>query len=175
MDLNEAMKQLILGKCVGRYSVPGLKLKIVDKKECPGLSDEELKKLGGTAVVDISIVTEDGMNTKCDGDFYEGVYSFRITYDEMKADDYYIYSDTENLTTEQAYIAVREGKKVYNDYLWPGGFYLAKYKDENGKEEPALYYPDGECTRQLVYSNSDSPWWKPNTYEEFENHYYIKE
>lgn len=159
MNLDEAMKQLLLGKCVGRYTVPGMKLKIVSKEECPGLSDEELDKLKGTAIVDLSLINED-----------KKVGSWKITYSEMNAEDYYIYSDTENLTSEKAYEEIMKGNKVYNDILWPGGFYLAKYKDENGEEGPALFYPDG----QIVYLYS-TPWWVPKDYIEFENHYYIKE
>lgn len=171
MNINEAMKQLILGKCVGRYTVPGMKLKVVTKKECPGLSDKELNKLAGTAVVDISIVTEDGMNTQCDGEFFPGVYSFKVTYSEMNAEDYYVYSDTENLTTEQAYSLAMEGKKVYNDLVFPKDFYLSIHEDKDGDKRPALYYPTG----QIVYAEDGSPWWTPINSMEFENHYYVKE
>ena len=47
MILDEAIKHLLLGRCVGRYTVPGMKLKLVSKDEVPGLRDEDLDKLKG--------------------------------------------------------------------------------------------------------------------------------
>ena len=76
MILDEAMKHLLLGRCVGRYTVPGMKLKLVSKDEVPGLRDEDLDKLKGynlteeekrnikgTAIVDLNYVSEDGLRT----------------------------------------------------------------------------------------------------------------
>lgn len=193
MILDEAMKHLLLGRCVGRYTVPGMKLKLVSKDEVPGLRDEDLDKLKGynlteeekrnikgTAIVDLNYVSEDGLRTitsDSDGNsdiLLDYVRTWQITYSEMNAEDYYVYSETENLTTEQVYVEVMNGNKVYNDTLWPGGFYLAKYRDEDGEDGPALFYPDGELTGQIVVSDMGIPWWQPMTDEEFENRYYIK-
>lgn len=192
MNLDQAMKYLLLGECVGRYTVPKMKLKIVSKDEVPGLRDEDLDKLKGynlseedkekikgTAIVDLSIISKDKLKTASINDYGEEeilvdyVLPWQITYSEMNADDYYVYSDTENLTTEQTYEKVMEGYKVYNDKLWPGGFYLGLYVDErDGEKGPALFYPDG----QVVFTDAyNSPFWQPITDEEFENHYYIKE
>ena len=44
MNLNEAMQNLILGKEVGRYKYPEMRLKIVDPKDYETLSKEYIER-----------------------------------------------------------------------------------------------------------------------------------
>ena len=174
MNLDEAMKQLCLGKCVGRYSIKDLKLKVVSKEEAPGLKQDILDKLGGTAIVDISLLSEDGMRMVADNKtVLNYVIPWSITWDEINAEDYYVYSDTKNLTVETVFkLVMQDNKKVYNDYLWDKEIFLGRYTDENGKSGPALFFEDGELAS---YESRVYPFWEPECDEEFENRYYIKE
>jgi len=164
MNLNEAMHELILGNEVGRHKYPKMRLKIVDPKEYRTLNEENVEKIGDTVILDLGHI-EDNRFTVYGDIKEEKIYTWEISIDEINADDFYVYEEGKNLTSEDAYKEIVKGRKVYNDTIFKDGFYLSMYNNS-----PALFGGDGD-----VFINSDgSTEWFPESDEEFDNYYYIK-
>jgi len=163
MNLNEAMGELMLGKEVGRHKDPKMRLKIVDPKEYENLDEESIRKLGYTVILDLGYI-EDNKFTVYDGIKEEKIYTWEISIDDISADDFYVYEEGRNLTSEEAYEQIINGKKVYNDEIFEDGVYLSLYD-----YSPALFDKDG----RVLINKDDSTKWFPETDEEFENRYYI--
>ena len=163
MNLNEAMGELMLGKEVGRHKDPKMRLKIVDPKEYENLDEESIRKLGDTVILDLGYI-EGNKFTVYDGIKEEKIYTWEISIDDISADDFYVYEEGRNLTSEEAYEQIINGKKVYNDEIFEDGVYLSLYD-----YSPALFDKDG---RVLINKDGSTKWF-PETDEEFENRYYI--
>lgn len=164
MNLNEAMNELMLGKEVGRHKYPNMKLKIVDPKEYKTLNEDTVKKIGDTVILDLESIEDNRFTVY--GDFKEEkIYTWEISIDEIDADDFYVYEEGKNLSSEDAYKEMVKGRNVYNDTIFEEGFYLSIYNNS-----PALFDKDGN-----VLLNSDgSTKWLPESDEEFDNYYYVK-
>lgn len=164
MNLNEAMQNLILGKEVERYKYPEMRLKIVDPKDYETLSKEYIEKIGDTVILDLGHI-EDNRYTVYDGIKEEKIYTWEVTIDDINSDDFYVYEEGKNLTSEEAYYEIAHGNKVYNDEIFKEGFYLAMYHDS-----PALFDKEGN----VVTNNDGDTKWVPRTDKDFDNNYYVK-
>lgn len=164
MNLNEAMQNLIQGKEVGRHKYPEMRLKIVDPKDYETLSKESVEKIGDTVILDLGHI-EGNRYTVYDGEKEEKIYTWKITIDDINADDFYIYEEGKNLTSEEAYYELAQGNKVYNDEIFKEGFYLAMHEDS-----PALFDKEGN----IVTENDGWTKWIPKSDKDFDNNYYVK-
>lgn len=164
MNLNEAMHQLMLGREIGRYKDPQMRLKIVDPKEYETLDQNAAKKLGDTVILDLGHI--EGSRFTVYGDIKEEkIYTWEISIDEINADDFYVHEEGKNLTTEKAYEELIKGKKVYNDVIFKKGFYLSMHNNS-----PALFDSEGN----VILNNEGNAKWIPEFDEDFDNNYYVK-
>ena len=164
MNLNQAMQNLILGKEVGRHKYLEMRLKIVDPKDYETLSKESIEKIGDTVILDLRHI-ENNRYTVYYGEKEEKIYTWEITIDDINADDFYVYEEGKNLTSEEAYYEIAHGNKVYNDEIFEEGLYLAMYEDS-----PALFDKEGK----VVANDDESTKWVPKTDNDFDNNYYVK-
>lgn len=164
MNLNKAMHQLMLGKEVGRHKDPETRLKIVNSKEYKTLDEKIVKKIGDTVILDLGHI-EGNRFTNYDDIKEEKIYPWEITIDEINADDFYVYEEGKNLTSEDAYKELIKGNKVYNDTIFEEGFYLSMYNNS-----PTVFDKGGNV---LINSDGSTKWF-PESDEEFYNNYYVK-
>ncbi|OOM45560.1 hypothetical protein CLBKI_51490 [Clostridium beijerinckii] len=104
------------------------------------------------------------MFTVYEGIREEKIYTWEISIDDINADDFYVYEEDKNLTSEEAYEQIINGKKVYNDEIFGEGVYLSLYD-----YSPALFHKDGS----VIVNKDGKTKWLPETDEEFENRYYV--